>query len=104
MMTDPRRIRQYRTPGWRLPPGARSVAGTSKYANPYRPPSGARSAQANRIAVWLYTEDLYGYRPDRRVKATVDDVMSELPGRVLACYCPLDLPCHADILLEMANR
>jgi hypothetical protein len=25
------------------------------------------------------------------------------PGLVLACYCPLDLPCHADVLLELAN-
>jgi hypothetical protein len=59
-MTDrqPRRIRQHRTKGWQLPAGARSVAGTSKYANPYRPPSGARSVQANRIAVWLYADQI----------------------------------------------
>ncbi len=28
----------------------------------------------------------------------------ELRGRDLACWCPLDAPCHADILLEIANR
>ena len=22
----------------------------------------------------------------------------------LACWCPLDQPCHADVLLEIANR
>jgi len=22
----------------------------------------------------------------------------------LACYCPLDQPCHADVLLELANK
>lgn len=22
----------------------------------------------------------------------------------LACWCPLDSPCHADVLLELANR
>jgi hypothetical protein len=26
-----------------------------------------------------------------------------LRGRDLACWCPLDQPCHADVLLEVAN-
>lgn len=26
-----------------------------------------------------------------------------LRGRDLACWCPLDEPCHADVLLELAN-
>jgi hypothetical protein len=28
---------------------------------------------------------------------------SELRGKNLACWCPLDTPCHADVLLEWAN-
>lgn len=27
-----------------------------------------------------------------------------LRGRDLVCWCPLDQPCHADVLLELANR
>ena len=27
----------------------------------------------------------------------------ELAGYDLACWCPLDQPCHADVLLELAN-
>lgn len=34
---------------------------------------------------------------------TVDDIRSELVGRDLACWCPLDQPCHADVLIELAN-
>jgi hypothetical protein len=34
---------------------------------------------------------------------TVGDVQRELRGWDLACYCPLDQPCHADVLLELAN-
>jgi len=34
---------------------------------------------------------------------TVEDVKRELRGKDLACWCPLDQPCHADILLEIAN-
>lgn len=33
----------------------------------------------------------------------VKDV-GELRGRDLVCWCPLDQPCHADVLLELANR
>jgi hypothetical protein len=27
----------------------------------------------------------------------------ELQGKDLACFCSLDQPCHADVLLELAN-
>jgi hypothetical protein len=27
-----------------------------------------------------------------------------LRGRDLACWCPLDQPCHAEVLLRRANR
>lgn len=29
--------------------------------------------------------------------------LEELRGKDLACFCPLDRPCHADVLLELAN-
>lgn len=31
------------------------------------------------------------------------EMMKPLRGRNLACWCPLDQPCHADVLLELAN-
>lgn len=40
---------------------------------------------------------------DRAVSVTVDDVRRELAGRDLACWCPLDQPCHADVLLKISN-
>ena len=30
--------------------------------------------------------------------------LPELAGHDLACWCPLELECHADVLLELANR
>jgi hypothetical protein len=30
-------------------------------------------------------------------------ITEQLRGRDLACWCPLDQPCHADVLLELAN-
>jgi hypothetical protein len=29
--------------------------------------------------------------------------LPELRGKDLMCWCPLDKPCHADVLLELAN-
>lgn len=34
----------------------------------------------------------------------VDRIRNELAGSDLACWCPLGQPCHADVLLEIANR
>jgi hypothetical protein len=31
------------------------------------------------------------------------DKLAELRGKNLACWCPLNKPCHADVLLEIAN-
>lgn len=33
-----------------------------------------------------------------------EQIARELGGRDLACWCPLDEPCHADLLLTIANR
>jgi hypothetical protein len=54
---------------------------------------------------------LVTYRPgaDRRGfggtlhTVTADMIRAELTGKVLACWCPLDQPCHADVLLSIAN-
>jgi hypothetical protein len=34
---------------------------------------------------------------------TVRAAREELAGKNLACWCALDQPCHADVLLELAN-
>ena len=39
-----------------------------------------------------------GPTPDRTA-----DIQADLAGRDLACWCPLDQPCHADVLLDIAN-
>lgn len=29
--------------------------------------------------------------------------LAALRGKNLGCWCPLDMPCHADVLLDLAN-
>ena len=35
---------------------------------------------------------------------TVAEIRAELAGRDLACWCRLSQPCHADVLLDIANQ
>jgi len=50
-------------------------------------------------SVRRYCDDLLA----GRLAITLDDVKAELRGRDAACYCPLDAPRHADVLMEVAN-
>jgi hypothetical protein len=36
-------------------------------------------------------------------RETILSSLHELTGHDLACWCPLDEPCHADTLLALAN-
>lgn len=42
--------------------------------------------------------------PELRAAAGYPDDLSELRGKNLACWCRPGTPCHADVLLELANR
>lgn len=87
------RFRRRRSAGSRLPAETVLVTRRTKWANPYRILLG-RDRALRRFA-----EDLIA----GRLPYTVDDVRRELRGRNLACDCSLDVDCHADILLEVAN-
>jgi hypothetical protein len=95
----PKRIQLFRKRGWRKPEGSVSVAGTSKYHNPHRPAAGHHTVEEHAEAVRRYRDDLFA----GRLPVTVDDVRRELAGKDLCCYCAPHLPCHADVLLEIAN-
>lgn len=43
-----------------------------------------------------------GWKP--RGAPTIAEIRAQLSGRDLCCWCPLDSPCHADVLLELANQ
>jgi len=60
-------------------------------------------------AVALYTGLLLGKFDKLKLKFPTDCKkkilanLHKLKGKNLACWCPLDKPCHADVLIEMAN-
>lgn len=43
------------------------------------------------------------YRQHVREVFDLRTIRSRLGGKNLACWCPLDRPCHGDVLLELAN-
>ena len=88
----PQRIQLRRTAGWRLPENARSVARPHKWGNPYRVGVDGTAAECVR----LYEASL---TPEQQRQAR-----EELAGRDLACFCPIGAPCHADVLLRIANE
>ena len=90
----PRRYQRSRRTGAHLPSEVVVVTRPTRWGNPH-PLSLGRVKAVSR-----YRDDLLA----GRLAITVDDVERELRDRDLACYCPLDEPCHADVLLEVANR
>jgi len=92
----PKRIQRKRTKGWKAPVGAVYVGRPTKWGNPYRVGFGCTAHQA----VQRYIDRLDG---NVWTSPNKHDVKRELRGRDLICWCPLDKPCHADVLLEIAN-
>ncbi|ARC56014.1 hypothetical protein AS850_02865 [Frondihabitans sp. 762G35] len=110
--SKPKRIQLSRRKGWKKPDGAVVVSRPSKWGNPYRVagPIDADSAvkmfrdlvekvSSDSVEPKLRHDGLGVW--DRDVRTTI---RTDLAGRDLACWCPLDLPCHADVLLEIANE
>ena len=101
----PQRIQLRRAKGWRKPPGTVVVARPSRWGNPWRIDPGGRdewSAPDRATAVARFREFVSGdYDPAAYPSRA--EIRAQLAGRDLACWCPLDGPCHADVLLEIAN-
>lgn len=104
-MSGPQRIQLRRTKGWRKPEGAVVVARPSRWGNPYR---------VGDINPYATTEDHPHGQPADAAEVVAlyrmgvtflpAEVFAGLRGRDLACWCPLNQPCHGDVLLEIANR
>jgi hypothetical protein len=91
----PIRIQLSRRKGWRMPPGTVKVDRSTRWGNPFHgdgPFDRTYVVQCFRDHIW---------RPEQvELRAAI---RGELAGKDLACWCPTDQPCHADVLLEIAN-
>jgi hypothetical protein len=80
------------------------VARPGKWGNPLRVGQFANYTAENAVRdfrAWMMREpsvrsfeNVYGHPPP----------VDALRGKNLACWCKLGTPCHADVLIELANR
>lgn len=102
----PKRIQRKRTRGWRMPPNTVHVGRGGYFGNPFK----------GTHAVGGYRRWLLGTmgRAEFNRRNTIPlllnfdrkNVLREMPalrGKNLSCWCRLDQPCHADVLLELVN-
>ena len=125
-MSAPIRIQLRRTKGWRMPDNTVKVARPTKWGNPYRVgdttfapqlvlakdhpnimpapkyiDSTEMAVRMLEILIHSKVADPLSFLP---AYPALDEIRAELRGKNLACFCPLDQPCHADVLLELANK
>ena len=122
-MSTPKRIQMSRRKGWRKPEGAIYVGRPSKWGNPF---IHAQRFGDLDLSLALYHNAVTGLWRSDLVTKTYPALLSiaygdhcefrrrmgehpleaahrELRGHDLACWCAPDQPCHADVLLEVAN-
>lgn len=96
------RIQRKRIKGWRMPPNTVYVGRPTKWGNLYRLWTHIEKGELGELfvtpalSVALYRAYALQYFPGK--------VLKPLRGKNLCCWCPLDQPCHADVLLELANK
>lgn len=120
----PQRIQRRRTKGWQMPPGAVYVGRPTKWGNPWRvvpvrdhhfPFGQAADVMRTDTGTHLGRFERYTRTPNTgapywamlgflrdEIAGLRPHVVAELAGRDLACWCALDQPCHADVLLVVA--
>lgn len=108
----PHRVQLKCTKGWCMPPNTVKVDHSTMWGNPWHiGESGISDAAA---AVRRFRAAVVGFEsngsfckpqahPDSHIGKIINSAAT-LAGKNLACWCPLDQPCHADVLLELANE
>jgi len=125
---NPQRIQRKRVKGWRMSEGAIYVGRPTRWGNPFTVMNGFKQGwlvwddrdhlgllpgytTSDGFIASFATKDEALANAVRRYKKWIRsdarrcaDLVPLLQGHDLACYCPLDKPCHADVLLELANK
>lgn len=107
------RVQLRRVKGWRQLPDTLRVSRDTRWGNPFRPGDFPHQATAARWgwprldpnlipadtheAVQMFARQLLKH-PE-----SIDAVRGQLGGRVLGCWCAIGEPCHADLLMRVAN-
>lgn len=96
----PQRIQMKRTKGWRKPEGVIYVGRPSHHGNKYVVGRDGDAVECVR----KFRKDWEFGLSHALGRIVLESTLEKLRGHDLGCWCPLDQPCHADILLELANQ
>lgn len=118
----PNRRQRSRRRGSRMPAGAVYVGRPTRWGNPFPTASDpvlllatARQISLAQAAKHLFEQWLLGFPqplppdvaasfpPGMAPPPSAEDIRRELGGKDLLCWCALHQPCHADVLLSVAN-
>ena len=109
-----KRVQLSRKKGFRKPDDAINVARTTKWGNPFNWRDADPDTIPANAAKWYAVESFRTWLTRPGVIDTNDDIsirrqwilehIQELAGKDLACWCRPDEPCHADVLIELANK
>lgn len=117
-MTKPQRIQRKRTKGWRMPEGAVCVDRSTRFGNPFPVDCYGQAGAVDKFRRLMTgnmsaREMSESSRSDRwsdsggislvSVRGFIKDDLAALRGKDLVCWCRPNQPCHADVLLELAN-
>lgn len=103
----PIRIQRSRAKGWKTPANTIYVGRPTRFGNPFKI---GTPGQDDCMVCGDAEEAVVKFRSEivtfggGFVGLTVEDIQRDLRGKNLSCWCRLDRPCHADVLLELANR
>lgn len=104
----PERIQRKRSKGWKMPTDTVYVGRGSRWGNPFVIGKDGTAAECvEKYADWLMPYRHHGANSGLDAfllsEANLTEVILELRGRNLACWCAPGQPCHADLLLSLAN-
>ena len=120
-MSNPKRIQRKRTKGWTAPPGAVNCTRPGKWGNPFKVGGWFKIGNGGNGFAWLQClvdsfEYRQGFTEIKTAQMAVDwyrkylqhyppkeSDLQEIRGKTLMCWCKEGTPCHADVLLEIAN-
>ena len=117
----PLRFQLSRKKGYRKPEGGVVVARPTKWGNPFVVDEMATIPAKYMCMVDWELHDPLWVIPNNVLQAVAlyrvyllceiehasyigVDFLAEVRGKQLGCWCPLNKPCHADVLAELANK
>ena len=111
---NPKRIQRKRVKGWKTPPNTVYVGRPTKWGNPFKV---GMLVEFDWFTVFDGVDKLHYITRNHKVTTPQEAVYLfekycaprlkgiefHLNGKNLSCFCPIGEPCHADVLIRLAN-